>query len=235
MEIIINLRHELEAAADEKMKEFSQHYFKEKIVTYGIKNVTVTQIGRKYLKLTKDLDKKEVFALCEELFKSDYIEEGFIAADWAYSRRKEFQPEDFPVFERWIDLYITNWAECDTLCNHTVGDFVKQYPQFIANLKQWARSKNRWVKRASAVTLILPAREGLFLPDIIEIADILLMDKDDMVQKGYGWMLKEASKKHLEEVFEYIMHNKKVMPRTALRYAIEKMPDELKQRAMERG
>jgi 3-methyladenine DNA glycosylase AlkD len=55
-----------------------------------------------------------------------------------------------------------------------------------------------------------------------------------MVQKGYGWMLKEASKKHQPEVFDYVMSKKARMPRTALRYAIEKMPVEMRRRAMER-
>ena len=66
------------------------------------------------------------------------------------------------------------------------------------------------------------------------IADILLEDKDDLVQKGYGWLLKEASRTHQDQVFEYVMRNKAVMPRTALRYAIEKMPEELRRKAMER-
>ena len=74
----------------------------------------------------------------------------------------------------------------------------------------------------------------MFLKDIFEVADILLLDGDDMVQKGYGWMLKAASEAHQKEVFEYVLAHKKNMPRTALRYAIEKMPRELKGRAMER-
>jgi 3-methyladenine DNA glycosylase AlkD len=90
------------------------------------------------------------------------------------------------------------------------------------------------MKRAAAVSLIVPARRGKFLPDIVEIADILLTDRDDMVQKGYGWMLKAASQSHQQEVFNYVMRNKAVMPRTALRYAIEKMPQELRKQAMEK-
>lgn len=82
------------------------------------------------------------------------------------------------------------------------------------------------MKRAAAVTLIVPARKGQFLSDIFGIADILLTDKDDMVQKGYGWMLKAASEVHEREVFDYVGSRKAVMPRTALRYAIEKMPAE---------
>jgi 3-methyladenine DNA glycosylase AlkD len=166
--------------------------------------------------------------------QANFGEEAFIAFEWAYSLRRAYEPEDFQVFERWVDQYVDNWAKCDTLCNHTLGTFVEMYPQFIERLGAWARSENRWLRRASAVTLILPARKGMFLKEIFEIADIMLEDKDDMVQKGYGWMLKEASKKHQPEVFDYVMSKKARMPRTALRYAIEKMPVEMRRRAMER-
>ena len=90
------------------------------------------------------------------------------------------------------------------------------------------------MRRASSVSLIIPARKGLFLDAIFEIADNLLLDKDDLVQKGYGWMLKAASESHQQEVFDYVMKNKFKMPRTALRYAIEKMPKNLKIIAMEK-
>ncbi|MEZ7883712.1 MAG: DNA alkylation repair protein [Bacteroidales bacterium] len=128
----------------------------------------------------------------------------------------------------------SSWADCDTLCNHTVGEFVMMYPEYLEELKRWARSNHRWLKRASAVTLIIPARKGLFLSDILEIANILLEDSDDLVRKGYGWMLKAASKSHLEEIYNYVISKKSTMPRTSLRYAIEKMPAEYKKKAMER-
>jgi len=153
---------------------------------------------------------------------------------WSEKLGKKFEPADFEIFERWIKNYVCNWASCDTLCNHTVGDFVMMYPGFLAKLKEFAHAENRWVKRAAAVSLIVPARKGLFLNDIFEIADILLPDGDDMVQKGYGWMLKVASQAHQQAVFEYVISKKAVMPRTALRYAIEKMPEELKKMAMQK-
>jgi len=90
------------------------------------------------------------------------------------------------------------------------------------------------MRRAAAVSLIIPARKGKFLDEIFRIADILLTDTDDLVQKGYGWMLKAASQAHQEEVFAYVMLNKNVMPRTALRYAIEKIPPAWKEKAMEK-
>jgi len=234
-EVITEVRRELEVNADEKTRESGQRFFKERALLHRVKASIVREIARRRYREIKGRKKEEIFSLCEELLKSDYAEEAFIAFEWAYSLRKQYEPADFFVFERWLSLYVNNWAKCDTLCNHTLGTFVEMYPEFISNLKSWTGSENRWLRRASAVTLILPARKGEFLEEVFKISDLLLEDKDDLVQKGYGWMLKEASKKHQQEVFEYVMKKKGEMPRTALRYAIEKMPEELRRRAMERS
>ena len=84
------------------------------------------------------------------------------------------------------------------------------------------------------MTLILPARNGKFLQDVLKISDILLRDEDDLVRKGYDGMLKEASKKYQKEIYDYIMKNKADMPRTSLRYAIEKNAPDLRRKAMEK-
>jgi len=230
--IISAIRQELEQQVDARTRDSFQSFFKEKVTAYGVKIATVNRIASKYFRDVKPLGKIEIFALCEGLLKPDYMEEAFIAFEWAYRLRGEYQPEDFVVFENWLNNYVNNWAKCDTLCNHTIGSFVEKYPQYIANLKGWTSSENRWLRRASAVTFVLPARKGQFLEDVFQIADSLLQDGDDLVQKGYGWMLKEASKPYQKEVYDYVMCNNKLMPRTALRYAIEKMPEDLRRSAM---
>jgi 3-methyladenine DNA glycosylase AlkD len=230
--IIEKIRAELIRNADEKTRIQGEKFSKEKIKIHGLKSAQVREISKTYYKQLPDKAKSTVFALCEELWEIGFIEEAGIACMWSYNVRKQYVSEDFKVFERWVNNYVTNWAACDTLCNHTVGTFIEMYPSFLSGLKKWARSKNRWVKRASAVSLIVPARKGKFLDDIFEIADILHFDTDDMVQKGYGWMLKAASEAHQKEVFNYVMSKKKTMPRTSLRYAIEKMPQALKAKAM---
>ncbi|MCX6676622.1 MAG: DNA alkylation repair protein [Methanothrix sp.] len=234
MDVLAVVRQELLQSIDEKTRESAQRFFKEEVKFHGVKSALVKKIATLYFREIKDRDKNEIFSLCENLLQANFGEEAFIAFEWSYSLRRKYEPEDFAVFERWVAKYVDNWAKCDTLCNHTLGSFVEMYPQFIENLAVWASSENRWLRRASAVTLILPARRGLFLKEVFEISDILLTDKDDMVQKGYGWLLKEASKKHEEEVFDYVMRWKVKMPRTALRYAIEKMPEEMRKKAMER-
>lgn len=233
-EIISQIRQELEQNANEEIRANSTRFFKEEIKTYGFKTADVRKMAKKYYKAIPDKSKPGIFALCEDLLSSDYMEESFIAFEWSYNLRDQYEPEDFAVFERWVGDYVNNWAKCDTLCNHTVGTFIDMYPQYIGSLKKWTASDNRWYRRAAAVTLILAARRGDFLEDVLEIADILLTDEDDLVQKGYGWMLKEAGKEHQQVIFDYVMKNKKVMPRTALRYAIEKMPKDLRAKAMEK-
>jgi 3-methyladenine DNA glycosylase AlkD len=230
--IIRQIRQELKDNADPRTKASGQRFFKEEIKLHGVKTQTVGKIASRCFLQIKEWDKDDVFKLCELLWQSGYMEESFVACQWAYCLRDRFKPNDFRVLARWVKQYVTNWASCDTLCNHTVAAFVEMYPQYLAELKKWTRSKNRWVRRASAVTLIVPAKKGLFLDDIFNIADLLLLDDDDLVQKGYGWMLKAASQSHEKKVFDYVMTNKHTMPRTALRYAIEKMPTEMKQKAM---
>lgn len=232
--ILEHVRTELKESVTQKTKMGFQRYFKEKVKFYGVSLQTVDKIAKKHFQSLKGFSKNEVFNLCEELLKTNYSEESWIAANWSYWINKDYTPSDFSIFEKWVNKYVTNWATCDTLCNHTIGTFIEKYPEFIKKLITWTKSENRWVKRASSVTLILPARHGLFLKEIFEIANNLLLDPDDLVQKGYGWMLKEASKSHQKEVFEYVMSKKKIMPRTALRYAIEKLPDSLRKKAMEK-
>jgi len=232
--ILSALREELVKNADEGTRNSAQRFFKEEVRFHGVKSALVQKIARKYFQQMKGKAKGEVLSLCEGLLESGYNEEAAIAFEWAYSLRREYVTADFQVFERWLQEYVDNWAKCDTLCNHTLGSFIEMYPEYIANLKGWARSDNRWLRRASAVTLILPARKGGFLSDVLEISDILLKDGDDLVQKGYGWMLKEASKSHQSEVYDFIMSRRDEMPRTALRYALEKMPPDMRRKAMQR-
>lgn len=232
--VIDQIRQSLKDSVDEKTLNTGKNFFKEEVKLYGVKIPLVNKISKEAFDLIKDLQKKDVFSLCEELWKSGYSEESYVACNLSYYIHEKYEPSDFDVFERWTNHYVTNWASCDTLCNHTVGTFVEMYPEYISNLKGWAKSENRWVKRAAAVTLIIPARKGLFLKDIFEIADILLLDGDDLVQKGYGWMLKAASEAHQDEVFQYVLTHKSVMPRTSLRYAIEKMPQDMRAEAMKK-
>ena len=232
--LIWQVRKALREKIDPKTRDTSHRFFKqgEEARVYGVKTAEVRKIGKAFFSQIKTSPKEVIFDFCETLWQSNYLEEAVVACIWSEGLSKQYTPSDFTILERWVKTYIDNWVACDTLCNHTIGDFIMKYPDFIAELKLWAKSSNRWVKRAAAVSLILPARKGWFLKDVFEIANTLLLDKDDMVQKGYGWLLKSASQAHQQEVFEYIIANKAEMPRTALRYAVEKLPTPMRKEAM---
>jgi len=232
--VIAEVREELKAGADEKTRKSFQRFFKEEVACYGVKTGTVRKIAKKHWSEVKLFSKEKIFALCEELWRSDYTEEAFVASFWLPNLVEQFEPSDLAVFKVWVEKYVNNWAKCDSFCNHTVGGLLEKHPESVIEVKSWAKSENRWLRRAAAVSLIVPAKKGGFLREVFEISDMLIGDKDDMVQKGYGWLLKEASRKHQKEVYGYVLKNRKTMPRTALRYAVELMPKELKAEAMKR-
>jgi 3-methyladenine DNA glycosylase AlkD len=233
--LIQQIRVDLNANMDEHTKRISQNFFKEDIKVYGVKTALVGKIAKKYWAQVKGKPKQEIFDLCEGLYKSGYMEEAFMVSNWMPEYIDNLLVSDLVTFKRWIDSYIDNWAKCDGFCNHTIGDLIAKFPEIVGEVKSWAKSNNRWLKRASAVSFIVPAKRGDFLIDAFAICDVLLMDGDDMVQKGYGWLLKEESRKHQKEVFDYVVKHRMVMPRTALRYAIELMPKELKIEAMRKS
>jgi len=230
--IVQKIRRELKENADEQTYQSFQRFFKEEIKLYGVKIPVFKEINQKYFSAIKDRPKQEVFSLCEELLESGFLEELGVAFDWAFRLRKNFEKKDFLLLESWLKKYVTNWGACDSLCLRALGYFIYKYPEYFPKVKKWAVSKNRWVRRASAVVLIYSINEKKSLAPVFEMADILLLDKDDMVQKGYGWMLKVASNHEPEKVFKYVMKHKKEMPRTALRYAIEKLSPDLRKQAM---
>ena len=180
------------------------------------------------------MPKNDIFDLCEQLLNSGVWDERTIAFEWAFRARKHYQSADFARFEGWLKDYVDGWGSCDDFCTHAFGDLIFKFPEHTPTVKSWTKSKNRWLRRAAAVVMIYGIRRERGFQESFEIADLLLMDADDLVQKGYGWMLKEISNKDPQPVYEFVMARKDHMPRTALRYAIEKLSSDLRQQAMEK-
>ncbi len=230
------IQKELVQLATSERKKSIEFFFKHDIKAYGVSNPDTQKIGRTIINNLKsdNLSKMEIWNLAEKLFANEFIEESLLACQIVYAFKKLYVKEDFKVFESWVSKYIDNWAECDTFCNKVIGEMLFLFPDLVNDMKTWALSENLWVRRASAVSFIYPAKKNMFVEDQWEIALLLLEDKEDMVQKGYGWMLKVLSQKRQNEVFDFVQRYKARMPRTALRYAIEKMPAQLKKQAMEK-
>ena len=212
-----------------------QRWFKEELkYPVGFKGPIIKKVANEIFKQAKNIPKEDLLDSCEELYKSDRPGESGAASIWTLKISKLFTESDFTRFESWLKKYVDNWGRCDTFCAGFFGKLILMYPDLVKKTRKWTKSKNRWLRRASAVILIPSLKKDKQLDNAFEVADILLLDNDDMVQKGYGWMLKVAADKHMDEVYQYVLRHKAEMPRTALRYAIEKMSDELRNRAMGR-
>jgi 3-methyladenine DNA glycosylase AlkD len=232
--IVTAIRAVLRRSGNPKGVLGAKRFFKEPIKTYGVRAAIVSRLARESFRELKGRSKEEVFARCEELLTSGYMEEAIIACRWSFRQHRAFEPRDLKTFERWIAAYVTNWAVCDTFCNHTVGALLEAHPELVPRLRVWAKAKNRWLRRAACVSLIVPAKHGKFLEEAFALADLLLLDGDDLVQKGYGWLLKVASQRHEREVLAFVMARRDRMQRTALRYAVELMTEPHRRQAMKR-
>jgi len=233
-QLIAAIRAELLRHVDPEYKKGAQNYFKEGIVLHGVRTPVVRVISAMFFREVKGRSKAGIFSLCDRLLSYDTSEERAIAFDWAYRLRKQHEPSDFKTFHRWLRDHVDNWGGVDDLCCHTFGAFIDRFPEFLPSVFKWTTAKPWHLRRAAAVILIMPVRKGKYFANVLATADALLCDEHYLVQKGYGWLLKEATKKFPHEVLDYVMRNKADMPRTALRYAIEKMPPAWKQRAMAR-
>jgi 3-methyladenine DNA glycosylase AlkD len=221
------LRMELRANAD-KTYNYNM-FFKEPIKAYGVRYPVLRKIAKDFF--PENLDGCDLEELCEELWQSGLHEESVIAVYWA----KRGGIANAHLMKKWLDKYASNWAQVDDICLNVLCPLLEKDASLLPEIKSWAKSKNLWTRRASAVSFVYPCRRGLYLKDIFEVSEQLLPDKEDLIQKAYGWALREAGKKHQKEVFQFILKNKDVMGRTALRYAIELMPRDLKKRAMEKN
>lgn len=228
------IRKEFGKLANKKGQQSAQKFHKEKIKSYGIKMPVVRQLAKYWFMELRETGKDDIFSMCDELLQSAVLEEAMVAIEWTVMLKKQYEEKDFERFEKWIAQNIHSWSTCDNFCNNTIGNFLGRYPSYVSRLKKWAVAENRWLQRAAAVSLILPARKGKFLRESLAIAKLELQSDDDLVQKGYGWLLKVASKPHLEEVYRFLTKHKHQMPRTALRYAIEHFPQKKKLEIMAR-
>jgi 3-methyladenine DNA glycosylase AlkD len=224
-DILSEIRTELKKAENKERAEHETRYFKETIKCYGTGLQKAHNVAEEIIGKYKP-DLKTSISLAEKLFEGGWFEEGLVGIDLMRKHVKEFEYAAMSVFERWIDrAYITNWAHSDDLSAHLMAEVLAKYPETAKRLVSWTASENRWKRRIAAVSFIIEAKKGNYLEEIFTIAKALMSDKDDLVQKGSGWMLREAVKGNEKKALDFLTKYKLQLPRTTLRYAIERLPE----------
>lgn len=221
-----NLRADLKEKSSAEKAKASAWFFKTGPGQYGegdkFIGVTVPEqraISRKY----KDLNFKEI----ETLLHSPIHEERLVALFILVLKFKKASEEgrqeiyDFYLANK---SYINNWDLVDSSASYIVGAYLNDKPKEI--LKVLARSKNLWDRRIAIISTAYFINQNNPQPTL-ELTSILLKDKEDLIHKAVGWMLREVGKRCSVEILEnFLLENSKIMPRTMLRYAIEHFPPE---------
>ncbi len=156
------------------------------------------------------------------LLESGIHEKKTIAFDWAFRIKDKYEEDDFYLFESWLYKYVDNYALCDDFCGHTLGEIIYQYPKFLSKIYKCIKEENFWLQRAAPVTLIYLTKKIDVLEMSFDISKKLFNDNEDLVQKGFGWLLKELSESYEDKVFNFLNIYKNDITRVALRYTTRK-------------
>ena len=227
------VKKELKKYANPEKVKILQWFFKTGKGEYGegdvFAGVTVPNI-RKVAKEFKELPFKEV----ELLLHSKIHEERLCAVLMLV---EQFQTEDVIEQKKIYNLYlknakyINNWDLVDLSAPKIAGVYLLDRDRKI--LYKLARSKNLWEKRIAILSTHAFIRGGQF-KDTLKISEILLNDKHDLMHKAVGWMLREVGNRNREVEEKFLKKYYKRMPRTMLRYAIEKFPEKLRQKYLKK-
>jgi len=220
--IVEEIIAELRRRADPVKAEAARRFFKEPIDALGFSAPQLREMAREFHPMVEG-DMGLALEVAGELMASGDVDISSLGICLVERMRRRIEPGHFDVFDSWID-YLNNWANTDGLCCRLIAETIKKDPGLAERLLGWTASENRWRRRAAAVSLVPIARRGEMLCLVFEVAERLMTDGDEMVQKGVGWLLKEASKEHPDDVRRLLMEWRGEAPALILRYASEKLP-----------
>ena len=226
----------LKSQADPEKAVQAQRYFKEAIFSFGLTADDSRDLAREMYLLVKDgWSLKEAVELCEILLPNKHVEAKALATMILLRFHEDFGLPVFGLIKTWLARdYLDNWASVDLLCPDGLGGLLERYPDLIPKIKTWTAHPNRWVKRASAVAFIKLARRGKFLDAAYQIAGRLFPSGDDLIEKANGWLLRETGKTDMARLERFLLRQRGRIPRTTLRYAIERFPEPQRRRLLKR-
>ncbi len=137
-------------------------------------------------------------------------------------------PADFSgTIEGWIKKgLVGNWALIDTLSAEVIAPLIRRWPAQLPAVTAWHRSPNQWMRRAALVPLVPFAARGEHLTAVYSLVTALFGDAEDLTHKASGWLLREAGRTNPRRLAAFLSAHGPAVPRTTLRYAIEKFPAE---------
>ena len=227
-----HIRRVLKDGGSAPHSEDVQHFFKEEIKSRGWYTAELRKFAVRFRRsIARERGMDFVVQVADQLFSGLVLEEKVMAVFLLEKQTKNFGDDEFQLFASWIDR-VTNWADHDGLAHYLLAPMVAAKPARCRYVFQWAKSPNRWRRRAACVALIRGARERQFFGQIARLTKQLLRDEDDMVQKGLGWLLREAAKADPERTVPHLLKIRKSAPRLVLRTACETLSRDARSRVL---
>lgn len=230
-------RAELRKAANPRVAARQRTYFKkwEKVLFHGIMTRDLCNIERGlYQLIRKEWSYADAVEFCELLIRDRYMEPKSLGLTLLARYRRRFEEDLLPRAQRWLERDLCdNWAVTDQLSTQVVSHLIDKFPPLAATVESWNRSPNLWVRRASAVSFVKPAGKGRYLDRVYRVVTVLLQDPHDLIHKAMGWLLREAGKADARRLERYLLRYGAVIPRTTIRYAIERFPTTQRRRILE--
>ncbi len=219
------IQTELRRLADKEIAEHSQRFFKtgkgqygEGDIFLGIRVPVLRQTAKKYISAP--------LSVCQGLLESKYHEERLFALIMLVMAYKKADPDaQKRIYHFYLSntRYVNNWDLVDLSAQYIVGDYLRDRDK--KTLYQLAVSESLWERRIAIISTLNFIRHNEF-DYAMHISEILLNDGEDLIHKAVGWMLREIGKRDLATEEGFLKKNYKIMPRTMLRYAIEKFEEE---------
>jgi 3-methyladenine DNA glycosylase AlkD len=198
-----------------------QRFFKEEVASRGWRTHELRKLAVRFRRqMVADYDINFAIRVCDKLFSGRVLEEKVFAVLMLEGQTGGFAAKELELFESWLDR-VSSWADHDALVHYLIGPMILAEPTRSKAVFRWARSRDRWHRRAAAVALIQSARKRTGFEQIIRVSNALLQDKDDMVHKGLGWLLREAAKADPGRTVPYLITIRERAPRLVPRTACE--------------
>lgn len=233
-EITAQIRQALKDGGSAEHAAGVQWFFKEGIKSHGWYTAALRRAVRRCRKeILGEHDFEFLTEVADQLFSGAVLEERAAAVLLLEGLEAKCGDREFKLFEAWLDR-ICSWADHDGLVHYLIAPMIVRKPARARGVFRWAKSSNRWHRRAACVALIRGARAKMFFPEIVKLSNSLLADQDDMVQKGLGWLLREAAKFDARHTVPYLMKIRGRAPRLVLRTACETLPAAAKRKILVR-
>lgn len=217
----------LRALADPLRAAQVRKYFKETVRAYGVPSAEVRALAAEIYGAVRGFwTAAEAVAFCDLLFPARELEAKGVAAVLLARFKKGFPRSLFGRVKGWLAAdRLDSWASVDVLCPEVMGALILKYPDLAPKVAAWSAHPNRWVKRASAVSFLKLVKRPEYLDMAYGVSRSLFGVDDDLIQKASGWLLREAGKADAGRLERFLLSSGPAVPRTTLRYAIERFPE----------